>query len=103
MFNYFSKWNLNRESPTVINYVLSFRCKPNVGLVHGEECPGFAAEVDAMEAGKRQVVAMETDGAPQDGALGGQLEVEHGEFTARHALQHLLPVAVVADLRDPRG
>ena len=56
-----------------------------------------------MEAGKRQVVAMETDSAPQDGALGGQLEVEHGEFTARHALQHLLPVAVVADLRDPRG
>ena len=87
---------------TVIDQVLRLGAERDVGLFHGEQCPEHSLEVDAVEAGERQVVAMEIHVAAEDGALLRQHERQVVELAAGDALEHLLPVAVVADLRDPR-
>ena len=41
-----------------IDNISSLCCKAYVWFVHGEQCPGLGAEVDAVKASKRNVTTL---------------------------------------------
>ena len=73
----------------VIVHVHSLGREAYPQLVHGEQRPELGAEVDAVEAGEGEVVAVESHAAAEDGAAVREGEVQHGELTAGDVLQDL--------------
>ena len=80
---------------TIAKYFLHFGSEVNEWLLETEECPGFGPEVDAVEAGERNAVAVQFNGAAQTCATGRQGHGESVELQARHFCQHPLPVTVM--------
>ena len=66
---------------TLIIDRLRLRGERYIGLHHAEQGPGFGPEVDSVEAGQHDSVAMQRHRAAHDGALFGDGREHDGKLT----------------------
>ena len=87
---------------TLINDIGGVRREADVRFIHGEQRPGLGTEVDAVEAGQREILSEEAHRTSDDRVVIWKRTGEHGHLATGHVFQNFLPVPMMFDLGDPR-